>query len=142
MPCVMVSVYNPSTLEAPAGWLLQVWGQLGLHSGFQVSLGYGVKLCLKKTEKKKNALWHFTSNCLICKHHLVYLVSLKCVLSERHCKRKKLRKLVWSRSLLWWLVQEWACAPENLTLGLLQNTLVRDSFHLLDYFRRWDVIRN
>lgn len=57
MPDIVAHVWNPSTLEAEAEELFcEVEISLGYYSKFQVSLGYGVKPCLrrKKIEKKNN----------------------------------------------------------------------------------------
>lgn len=44
-------------LEADAGELSQAPGKLGLHSEFQTSLVYGVRLCLtKQKQNQRNGL--------------------------------------------------------------------------------------
>jgi hypothetical protein len=45
--------FSPSIWEAEAGRSLWVWGQPGLHSEFQNSQRYIVRLCLQKKKKKK-----------------------------------------------------------------------------------------
>jgi hypothetical protein len=51
---------NPSTLEAEAKGG-QVRGQFtGLHSEFDISLGYTASLCLKKSQPKNNKIYNHT----------------------------------------------------------------------------------
>jgi hypothetical protein len=50
---VVVYVCNPRLREVEEGGF-QVQGQHGLHSKFQVSLSYIVRLCLKNIKKTKN----------------------------------------------------------------------------------------
>jgi hypothetical protein len=46
-PEVMVQAFDPSTQEAEADRSLWVWGQPDLHSEFQDSQRYIVRLCFK-----------------------------------------------------------------------------------------------
>ena len=48
-----IFIFNPSTWEAEAVRSLWVPDQPGLHSEFQDSQGYIIRLCLKKKKKKK-----------------------------------------------------------------------------------------
>lgn len=43
-PSILADASDPNTWKAKAGWLPQVWGQLGQPSEFKASLGHGVRL--------------------------------------------------------------------------------------------------
>lgn len=43
-PSILADASDPNTWKAKAGWLPQVWGQLGQPSAFKASLGHGVRL--------------------------------------------------------------------------------------------------
>jgi hypothetical protein len=45
--------YNSSTLKASVRKSIQTQGQVGLHSKFKASIGYKVRLCLKRKTNTK-----------------------------------------------------------------------------------------
>ena len=52
---MVLCVFDPSTQEAEADGPLWIWGQSGLHSDFQDSQSYIVRLYLEeKTNKQEN----------------------------------------------------------------------------------------
>lgn len=54
-PGVVAYIFNSRPWEAETGRSPRIWGQLYLHSEFQVGQGYVERSCLK-TEKKKNSV--------------------------------------------------------------------------------------
>ena len=55
---MVVHTFNPSSLEAEAGWFLWVPGQPGLQGEFQDSQGYTEKPYLKQTNKQNQGIEH------------------------------------------------------------------------------------